>query len=328
MIFLKNAVDGFKLIIGSFVFHAVFLIAMALVLRPPEYEDKERTSEALAVYIFLICYHLGLGTIRYWNLFMSNVWRGHVTLWMMLTVVIMVLLCQRWVYVDLDILELKNKRQTEWYVWCGIEIAYFYSTMIGAAIFTFVRSWFPMALRVQGPLLVETNEHVDFLDVESLVIDMFNMVAAPFIISIIITTHCYINLSDVLYTLSPYQEAANMLSFVQMCLFCVGIFTPRGSVWRPRWWNEYMPGFCMLALRISMFVIPPIILGLSVTVMLTEGLQVAQALFALLQVGTIAWFGLDFYPVMVKFHQKCLETQEIVGRIQEFVETNIGIEYL
>lgn len=76
--------------------------------------------------------------------------------------------------------------------------------MIGAAIFTFIRSWFPMVLRVQGPLLVETNEHVDFLDVECLSIDLFNMVAAPFIISLMITTQCYVNLSGELYTLSKY----------------------------------------------------------------------------------------------------------------------------
>ncbi len=59
-----------------------------------------------------------------------------------------------------------------------------------------------MAVQIQGPLLEAKNEHVDFLDVESLVIDLFNMVAAPFIISIIITRNCYIHLSGELYTLS------------------------------------------------------------------------------------------------------------------------------
>ncbi len=89
-----------------------------------------------------------------------------------------------------------------------------------------------------------------------------------------------------------------------MLLFCVGIFTPRGSVWRAKWYNEYMPAFCMLALRVSMFVLPAINVGLSVFVMVHEGVQVAQALFALLQVGTLLWFRVSFY-------QNFLDMQEV-----------------
>lgn len=41
MLFLKNAIDGFKLIIGGFVIHAVFLLVMIIALRPPKYDDNE-----------------------------------------------------------------------------------------------------------------------------------------------------------------------------------------------------------------------------------------------------------------------------------------------
>ena len=245
----------------------------------------------------------------------------------MLAVVVIILLCQRWVYVDLDVLELKDKKQTEWYVWCGIEIAFFYSTMFGAAIFTLVRSFCPVAFQIQGPLLDTSNEHVDFLDVESLVIDLFNMVAAPCIISIIINTHCYCHLSGELYTLSSQQKAANWLSLVQMILFCVGLFTPRSSVWRSQWWNEFMPGFCMLALQTSMFVIPTIILFLSVSVMRSEGVQVAQVLFAWLQIGTVVWFSISFYPAFKALQAQILEKQERVGRIKDYVDNKFGVEY-
>ncbi len=40
-----------------------------------------------------------------------------------------------------------------------------------------------MALSLRPPLLDKQNEQVDFLDVESLLIDLFNMITAPFIIS-------------------------------------------------------------------------------------------------------------------------------------------------
>lgn len=217
MLFLKNAIDGFKLIIGSFVIHIVFVLAMItmiITLGPPKYEDEERSHEALGIYIFLIFYHLALGAIRFWNLFGSNKFRGNITIWMMLTVVVIILLCQRWIYIDLDVLGLKTKEQREWYVWCWIELAFFYSTMIGAAILTLVRSWFPLTLRVESPLLVAENEHVDFLDVESLTIDLFNMIAAPLIISIMISSQCYVNLSGDLYTMSAYQNASNWLSVI------------------------------------------------------------------------------------------------------------------
>ena len=73
---------------------------------------------------------------------------------MMATVVVTIYLCHNWIYVDLEAdLELQNKKQKDWYVWCLIEVAFFYSTIIGGAIFTMIRSCFPMILRVQGPLL-------------------------------------------------------------------------------------------------------------------------------------------------------------------------------
>ena len=111
MLFLKNAIDGFKLIIGGFVIHAVFLLVMVIALRPPKYDDnEERTTEALCVYVFLIFYHLGMGLIRFWNVFQSNRFRGNMTLWLMLTVVFIILLCQRWIYVEREALVLETKR--------------------------------------------------------------------------------------------------------------------------------------------------------------------------------------------------------------------------
>ena len=303
MLFLKNAIDGFKLVIGSFVIHCVFILTMVIALRPPKYEDEERTNEALGIYIFLIFYHLALGGVRYWNLFLSNQFRANITIWMMLTVVVIILLCQRWIYIDLEVLVLETKNQREWYVWCWIELAFFYSTIIGAAILTFIRSWFPIALRIEPPLLVADNEHVDFLDVESLTIDLFNMIAAPFIISIMIGTHCYVNLSGDLYTMSSYQNASNWLSFVQMILFCIGMFTPRCSVFRSISWNENMPRLCMFALQISMFAIPPTIIVLSIITLVIDGMQVSQMLFLWLQVGTLLWYGLDLYPALVFHHE-------------------------
>ena len=181
----------------------VLTLTLLIAVRVPTYEDDEaKTKEALYTYI----YHLALAAIRYWNLFRSNAWRESITLCMMVAVITQVLLCQRWLYnhdedVDFDYNEMSDK-QKAWYVWCWIEVSFFYSTIIGAALLTFIRSWFPMIMRVQGHLLVDDNEHTDFLDVESLIIDLFNMIAAPFIISIMLGELCYGNFKGDLYRTS------------------------------------------------------------------------------------------------------------------------------
>jgi hypothetical protein len=149
MIFLKNSIEGFNLIVGGFLQHLILMLALIICVRPPSYEDEQRTKEAKYVYIFLIFYHLALGVSRYWSLFISNKLRATITMIMLASVVVTILLCQRWIYVDLEAeLELKTKKQIDWYVWCWIELAFFYSTMFGAAIFTMIRSLLPVVLRV------------------------------------------------------------------------------------------------------------------------------------------------------------------------------------
>ena len=62
--------------------------------------------------MYLVIYHLALATIRYWNLFRSNFWRGNITLWMMIAVITQVVLCQRWIYNyedDSDLNEMDDK---------------------------------------------------------------------------------------------------------------------------------------------------------------------------------------------------------------------------
>ena len=80
----------------------------------------------------------------------------------------------------------------------------------------------------------------------------------------------------------------------------------------------------MLALQISMFGIPPTIIVLSIITLVTEGMQVSQMLFLLLQVGTLAWFGLDLYPALKHYHEECLNSQKIVSKIQNYALEKFG----
>ena len=59
-------------------------------------------------------------------------------------------------------------------------------------------------MQMSGPFEVEDVEHVDYLDVESLMIDLFNMIAAPLIISCMLGQLCYAHLTGDLYSTSRW----------------------------------------------------------------------------------------------------------------------------
>jgi len=327
MIYLKNTIDGFKLVIGGFVMNIVLPLTMLIAVRVPTYEDDEaKTKEALYFYIYLIVYHLALAAIRYWSLFMSNWWRENITVCMLVAVITQVLLCHRWVYnldedVDFDYNEMSEK-QKAWYVWCWIEVAFFYSTIIGAALFTFIRSWFPVIMRVQGNLLIDDVEHTDFLDVESLMIDLFNMISAPFIISLMLGQLCYGHFEGDLYSTTIWQKTSNWFSFVQMILFGFGFFCPRATLYRSAWWNEWMPKASYYAVYICMYVIPVSIIALSLKTAVTDGMQPAEIFFLICQVGTIAWFTVDFMGAFEFYSDRCEEVKKAITKMNDYLKEN------
>ncbi len=106
--------------------------------------------------------------------------------------------------------------------------------------------------------------------------------------------------------MSPLQEASNWLSFVQMLMFCFGMFTARSSLFHSIKWNENMPWLCRRSIQICCFVFPPIIIVCSIYTLIIEGMQVSQMTFLLLQVGLFVWYFYSLYPELEKHHEKCL----------------------
>ena len=138
-------IDGFKIVIGGQIVNMVVVVAMVIAIGlPPTYEDdNEKTTLALCTYIYLILYHIVQSAVS-WCLILGISGAGSITTWMMLTVITIVIVIQRWIYTEVveDYSSMSDK-QKAWYVWCWIEVAYFFSTIIGAALFTFIRTWTP-----------------------------------------------------------------------------------------------------------------------------------------------------------------------------------------
>ena len=280
----KAFVDGFELLIGSINLHIVCSLTIILALRPPQYENDQRTKEALVTYFSLIAFHLIQGVIRYCTIFVTNRLRPFIAIFMMFPVVFTMYLSQRWVYAGKNVLELETELQRQFYVWCSLEIAIFWITIIASAIFTLVRSAFKTQLRVQGPLTEERNEDTDVLIAESLLIEMFTLILAPIGISRMVDQYCYDEMDGEMYQISAQQKVSNVLSFIQALLFCFFVFTPRGSVFKTKWWNENIPDYCYLAVQVSIFWIPPAIVAINFMILAAEGEQVVQVAVLILQI--------------------------------------------
>ena len=84
-------------------------------------------------------------------------------------------------------------------MWCWIEVVLFYSMIVSGSIFTFARSFTKLPITIQGNTLRGKNVNHDFLEVESLLIELFSMIAAPFLMSLMLNHMCFYAFTDARY---------------------------------------------------------------------------------------------------------------------------------
>ena len=101
MINLDSVIDGFRVIIGGFILNLVALVTIIIAVRPPEYEDDEElTHTAFVIYITLLVNHLTLAAVRYLSLFQTRLLRDYMVCFMIVQVVIVCILSQRFIYTE------------------------------------------------------------------------------------------------------------------------------------------------------------------------------------------------------------------------------------
>ncbi len=176
---LKSVVDGFRVIILGFIQNIMVLITMVAVVRPPVYEgDEEKTNHAKILYGVLIGYHLIMAVVRYLSLFVTKKLRSKMTLFMMFSVFLISFICQNWVYVaDLTPMT-RTQEQINFYVWLWLEVSLFYGSIFGGALYSLMCALGIRQVEITSPQSEKRGEQ-DFLDMEMLMLDMFNLIFSP-----------------------------------------------------------------------------------------------------------------------------------------------------
>lgn len=263
MINAKHIIDGFKIIIGGFMLNLCMFLTLIISVRPPDFEDEELTRSAKIIFGSLIPYHLILGFVRYWSMFFGNELRAVISMVMLLVVIVITTISQQWVYpTDFDPMTL-NESQCHFYGWMKIEVAFFYSTLVSACLYIFINTMISVKLRFESDYTGgESDVDVDFLDVHSILIDMFSMIVASPSINMFLSSgvapHC-IALESV-----GDLTTVNWISLVQIGFFVIGLFLGRGSIYSRPFTLKIMPSIGFWAMIISMIGLPLVNIVISI----------------------------------------------------------------
>ena len=94
MLHLKSSIDGFKVILGGLYMNAVIFLTLIIAVRPPEYPDERKTTQARNLYIMLVIYHLSFCVVRYLSDFVvPKFFRDKSSIIMILAVAMLTYLC-------------------------------------------------------------------------------------------------------------------------------------------------------------------------------------------------------------------------------------------
>ena len=94
MLHLKSSVDGFKVILGGLYMNAVVFLTLIIAVRPPQYSDERKTTQARNLYIMLVIYHLSFCVIKWLSDFIiPKFFRDKSSIIMILAVALLTYLC-------------------------------------------------------------------------------------------------------------------------------------------------------------------------------------------------------------------------------------------
>ena len=271
MINLKNTIDVKKLVIGGLTSHTVLLGALAVFVKPPTYEgDEARTTQAYNSICYLALYHFALVAIRYWNLVQSNFWQRSMPLVDMVQVITTLYLFKTHIYKVSDnefqeMLAQDDTRQVIFHTFCCIEVAVFFSHLIGSAIFMFVRSF---------------NAH--FVEDESLLIDQFKMLSAPAIAGFLIDRFSFSHFKGELGRGGPLHQLMISIYLAQMVLYLFGHLTHHRSVYTQKWTTGGQADIIKCAVNACMYACPTVSILISIAALSMQSSDITSTLFQIL----------------------------------------------
>ena len=94
-----SVIDGFKVILGSYLLHVAAFLSMIIAVRPPDYTDNpEQTEKAKTIYYVLLTMHIVLAVLKYINIFVNKKLMVVNAISMFGVILIFGHLCEDWIF--------------------------------------------------------------------------------------------------------------------------------------------------------------------------------------------------------------------------------------
>lgn len=110
MIQIQSVVDGFNIILGTWITQLALFLTMCSSVRIPDYEDPDLVSSAKFTFSMLLISHLALIVATYAKTFMGRLCLSKLPIMMLLFITEIAYLCGRWVYNE-DVYTAKDKTE-------------------------------------------------------------------------------------------------------------------------------------------------------------------------------------------------------------------------
>jgi len=263
MLQIRSVVDGFNVILGSWIVHLAAFLTMILAIRvPPTYEDNpERTKHGKIIFANFVILHLSLAVVKYLSLFSSPYFKDKMTIFIMWVVFTTCSLCQNWVFVNGRDTSALTVDQIKFERWLWIELMFVLSFIFGGAFYALVCKITRPCLLFSSPLL-NTNSHGDFMETYGLLLDLTNNMSAPALVGILIASYGDEELDWI-------PSISGWLCVAQTLLFYFALFMTRVSEARSAFYIKVMPELTYYASVVALGLLPLTIIVLNIVGLFT-----------------------------------------------------------
>ena len=187
MVNLISTIDGFRVVIGSWMIHIAELLVIIISLhKPPVYPTEERTTEATWLFCWLCIMHFGMAVIKLDTMYHSTAMWETITICLMLVCATMNWLCQSWLYpAEYYGSDPQTREQKKFETWLWIEYAVFWATIFTSCIYG-------LACFLKKPKIILTSTVLanygegDFVETHAMQLDYIIAAWAPAFVALFV----------------------------------------------------------------------------------------------------------------------------------------------
>ena len=181
---MNSVVDGFQIILGTFMVHIAATLSLIFFIRLVEYDDQdERNKQVKWIYAGLIILHFSFAAIKWHATYRGGFWWDKMVI---LITVLCFLACYfmgDWIFRKPEYTDdVPTLRQQKFELWLYFELLMFISYIAGGALYILIYKIKQPCLYIEPPALLLISKGKYFLDftcTHMLTIDMSNTIFVP-----------------------------------------------------------------------------------------------------------------------------------------------------